>query len=193
MTSFQRPSSILMTCSTPDAAEGGVSSSLPSGMYPTFRVFLSFVPIRPIYEVPQQGAVTVPRRLLMIEMPPIMAAFFSATESNAVARCFTADAIVRDERRQHRGVHEIEAWHRDVVARRPFTERPVSPCWSATANWSFRRRSLATFPAAAARSTGFDSIAHASDAHDASTERFSATVISTSRTTSSGCRNALNG
>ena len=48
-------------------------------------------------------------------------------------------------------------------------------------------------PVAVARSAGFDSIAHASDADDASTDRFSASVMSVSRTTSSGWRKALEG
>jgi len=62
----------------------------------------------------------------MPDLPPIVAAFFSATQTDAVVACFTRDATVRDEHRQHRGIGEIEAWHRDTMARTPFTARPVS-------------------------------------------------------------------
>jgi hypothetical protein len=80
----------------------------------------------PTCEVLQQCAVTAPEETAMTDMPPIVAAFFKATQTDAVVACFTRDATVRDEHRQHRGIGEIEAWHRDTMARTPFTARPVS-------------------------------------------------------------------
>lgn len=61
----------------------------------------------------------------MPDMPPIVASFFAATQTDAVVACFTRDATVRDEHRRHRGIGEIEAWHRDTMVRTPFTARPV--------------------------------------------------------------------
>jgi len=55
------------------------------------------------------------------ELPAPIAGYFAheATDPAAVAQCFTGNAIVVDERREHRGRLAIEAWN--AAARRAFT------------------------------------------------------------------------
>lgn len=48
-------------------------------------------------------------------LPTVIAAYFDAAnrhESAAVAACFTPDAVVTDERQQHRGRAAIAEWER---------------------------------------------------------------------------------
>ena len=49
-------------------------------------------------------------------MPAAVAAYFESTDPMAVARCFTEDAVVADERRRHHGRAEIAAWNAAAVA-----------------------------------------------------------------------------
>lgn len=52
------------------------------------------------------------------ELPAPVAGYFAheTTDPNAVARCFTEDAVVVDERNEHRGRAAIAAWHAAAVA-----------------------------------------------------------------------------
>lgn len=54
--------------------------------------------------------------------------FFShlASDPQAVARCFTEDAVVLDEGREHYGSAAIAAWNADVIAKYACTTEPVS-------------------------------------------------------------------
>ncbi|AKF03971.1 nuclear transport factor 2 family protein [Sandaracinus amylolyticus] len=56
-----------------------------------------------------------------------VARFFAhqTTDPEAVARCFTEDAVVLDEGRQHRGRAAIAAWSADSVANYRFTTEPL--------------------------------------------------------------------
>ncbi|ABX18843.1 conserved hypothetical protein [Burkholderia multivorans ATCC 17616] len=61
-------------------------------------------------------------------LPRAIVSFFShlATDPQAVARCFTEDAVVLDERREHYGSAAIAAWNADVIAKYACTTEPVS-------------------------------------------------------------------
>lgn len=52
------------------------------------------------------------------ELAAPIAGYFAheATDPVAVARCFTEDAVVADERREHRGRAAIAAWNAAAVA-----------------------------------------------------------------------------
>ena len=58
-----------------------------------------------------------------LELPAPIARYFAneTSDSQAVARCFTKDAVVVDERRKHRGHASIAAWNADVTAKYAFT------------------------------------------------------------------------
>lgn len=63
-----------------------------------------------------------------LKLPAPVASFF-AHESNdpqAVARCFSEDAVVRDEGQQHRGRSAIAAWNADVVRKYQFKSEPLA-------------------------------------------------------------------
>lgn len=61
------------------------------------------------------------------DLPAPIAAYFTADrgDSRAVAQCFTDDAVVRDEGRDHVGPAEIEAWKRAASARYRYTAEPL--------------------------------------------------------------------
>ncbi|HDV6319178.1 TPA: nuclear transport factor 2 family protein [Burkholderia multivorans] len=61
-------------------------------------------------------------------LPRAIVSFFShlATHPQAVARCFTEDAVVLDEGREHYGSAAIAAWNADVIAKYACTTEPVS-------------------------------------------------------------------
>jgi ketosteroid isomerase-like protein len=61
-------------------------------------------------------------------LPAPIAAYFAhaTTDPRALARCFTADALVIDERQEHRGRGAIEAWNAAVTAKIAFTTEVVA-------------------------------------------------------------------
>ena len=62
-------------------------------------------------------------------LPESIAAYFAsepdATEG-ALASIFTANAVVHDEGKEHRGLDAIRDWRIDTMRRTPFTARPLS-------------------------------------------------------------------
>ncbi|MFG0317682.1 MAG: nuclear transport factor 2 family protein [Planctomycetota bacterium JB042] len=63
-----------------------------------------------------------------IDVPRPVAAYLEAEkakDARALARCFDAGAVVRDEGREHRGVAAIEAWHREANATAPYVVEPL--------------------------------------------------------------------
>ncbi len=58
-----------------------------------------------------------------LELPAPIASYFAnkTSDSRAVARCFTKDGLVVDERQEHRGHAAIAAWNADATARYSFT------------------------------------------------------------------------
>jgi hypothetical protein len=63
-----------------------------------------------------------------LNLPEPIAAYFEADrhDAAAVARCFTTDAVVTDEKRTHTGQAAIEAWKADASAQFSYTVEPYS-------------------------------------------------------------------
>jgi len=65
----------------------------------------------------------------VLRLPELVATYFalpSAADPTSLEAVFADDAVVRDERQEHRGVAAIRAWRADTMARTPFTARPLS-------------------------------------------------------------------
>ena len=62
-----------------------------------------------------------------VNLPPSVAAYFQADTRDAdrVAQCFTADAVVIDERREHRGRAAIANWKTEATAKYHYTSEPI--------------------------------------------------------------------
>jgi hypothetical protein len=62
-------------------------------------------------------------------MAPALVAYFSAEDTadvEALERCFTADAVVRDEGRVMRGLDAIKAWKSAAQAKYKYRVEPLS-------------------------------------------------------------------
>jgi hypothetical protein len=62
-----------------------------------------------------------------INLPPSIEAYFHADTRDAdrVAQCFTGDAVVIDERREHRGRTAIASWKAAAAAKYHYTSEPI--------------------------------------------------------------------
>ena len=60
---------------------------------------------------------------MTLDLPQPIAAYFSADkeDSESVARCFTEDAIVKDEGHTYRGRADIQQWKADVATKYRYT------------------------------------------------------------------------
>ena len=65
---------------------------------------------------------------MSIELPSPIAAYFAAdsTDGDAVARCFTVDAVVTDEGQTHRGTAAIKAWKDKASLKFTYTAEPFA-------------------------------------------------------------------
>lgn len=63
-----------------------------------------------------------------ITLPGPVAAYFAAdrSDSDAVALCFTEDAVVMDERRTHAGSEAIRRWKAEASAKFSYTTDPFA-------------------------------------------------------------------
>ena len=63
---------------------------------------------------------------MTLDLPQPVADYFTAdrSDSEAVSRCFTEDAVVKDEGHTHRGRAAIEQWKADASARYQYTSEP---------------------------------------------------------------------
>ena len=72
-----------------------------------------------------------------VTMPPAVAAYFSAestADTDALERCFTSDAVVRDEGQLMRGLDAIKAWKLAAQAKYRYRVEPLTAsCEGATA------------------------------------------------------------
>lgn len=62
------------------------------------------------------------------QLPRPVATYFAAEkvkDTDRLAQCFHADAVVRDEGKEYRGVGAIKAWRRDANARYRFVVEPI--------------------------------------------------------------------
>ena len=63
-----------------------------------------------------------------ISVPSPVVAYLAAEKSKdteMLGECFRADAVVRDEGREHRGVDAIKAWHREANAKYRYVVEPL--------------------------------------------------------------------
>ena len=62
-----------------------------------------------------------------LNLPEPIAAYFAADMRNgeAVARCFTKEAVVKDEGRSHSGQAAIAAWKLDASTKYSYTSEPI--------------------------------------------------------------------
>ena len=80
-------------------------------------------------------------------LPAPIAGYFAhqTTDSRALARCFTEDALVVDERKEHRGRAAIGAWNASVTAKVALTTQ-VLAVETATGDTVVRANVSGTFP-----------------------------------------------
>jgi hypothetical protein len=65
---------------------------------------------------------------MTIELPAAIAAYFAADlqDSDAVASCFTGNAVVKDEGHTHTGLAEIKQWKAESSAKYQYTIEPLT-------------------------------------------------------------------
>lgn len=63
-----------------------------------------------------------------LTLPEPIAAYFTADQQNpeALARCFTAQAVVKDEGHTHTGVEAIKAWKAATTTKYTYTTVPFA-------------------------------------------------------------------
>jgi hypothetical protein len=63
-----------------------------------------------------------------LKLPEPIAAYFNADrrDGEAVARCFTKRAIIKDEGQTHSGPAAIKAWQTEVSAKYSYTSEPLA-------------------------------------------------------------------
>jgi hypothetical protein len=63
-----------------------------------------------------------------LTLPEPIAAYFNADQRDgeAVARCFTSGAVVKDEGQTHSGLAAIKAWKTAASAKYSYTSEPVA-------------------------------------------------------------------
>jgi hypothetical protein len=63
-----------------------------------------------------------------VNLPKPIAAYFAADkgDADAVSRCFTEDAVVKDEGHTHRGRAAIKEWKTDASAKYKYTSEPIA-------------------------------------------------------------------
>ena len=62
-----------------------------------------------------------------LNLPEPIAAYFAADklDSDAIARCFTKDAVVKDEGHTHTGLAAIQQWKANASTRYRYTSEPI--------------------------------------------------------------------
>jgi len=65
---------------------------------------------------------------MSIELPRPIAAYFAADkrDSEAIARCFTENAVVKDEGHTYTGLSAIKQWKADASAKYEYTSEPFA-------------------------------------------------------------------
>ena len=62
-----------------------------------------------------------------VDLPAPIARYFTADAADGgVARCFTENGVVIDERREHRGRDAIARWQTEASAKYHYTSEPVT-------------------------------------------------------------------
>ena len=65
---------------------------------------------------------------MTLDLPKPVAAYFTAdkSDSEAVSRCFTEDAVVKDEGHTYNGRAAIKKWKEEASAKYQYTSEPLS-------------------------------------------------------------------
>ncbi len=65
---------------------------------------------------------------MTLDLPGPIAAYFAADQEGgeAVAQCFTENAVVKDEGQTYRGRAAIKQWKADISARYQYTSEPLA-------------------------------------------------------------------
>jgi hypothetical protein len=65
---------------------------------------------------------------MSLDLPEPIAAYFNADQrdGDAVARCFTGQAVVKDEGQTHRGLDAIRVWKNAASAKYAYTSVPFA-------------------------------------------------------------------
>jgi hypothetical protein len=84
---------------------------------------------------------------MLLDLPGPIAAYFAADreDGEAVARCFTEGAVVKDEGRTYSGRAAIRQWKEDVSTRYQYTSEPVA-CEQRDGTVVVTSRLTGTFP-----------------------------------------------
>jgi SnoaL-like domain len=84
---------------------------------------------------------------MTLELPGPVAAYFDADRegSEAIARCFTEAAVVKDEGRTYRGRAAIRQWKEDASTRYQYTSEPLA-CEQRDGTVVVTSRLTGTFP-----------------------------------------------
>jgi hypothetical protein len=63
-----------------------------------------------------------------LDLPAPIAAYFAAdiADANGVAQCFSENAVVIDERREHQGRRAIARWKAEATAKYHYTSEPLT-------------------------------------------------------------------
>ena len=63
-----------------------------------------------------------------VDLPAPIAAYFTtdAADAGGVARCFTENGVVIDERREHQGRHAIARWKTEATSKYHYTSEPLT-------------------------------------------------------------------
>jgi hypothetical protein len=66
--------------------------------------------------------------MIHLNLPEPIAAYFDADkrDGEAVARCFTNQAVVKDEGQTHSGLAAIKAWKTAASAKYSYTSKPIA-------------------------------------------------------------------
>jgi hypothetical protein len=84
---------------------------------------------------------------MTLDLPGPIAAYFAADreDGEAVARCFTEAAVVKDEGRTHCGRDAIRQWKEDASTRYQYTSEPLA-CEQRAGTVVVTSRLTGTFP-----------------------------------------------
>src|SRR6266478_6080233 len=82
-----------------------------------------------------------------LNLPKPIAAYFTADkgDGDAVSRCFSEDAVVKDEGHTHRGRAAIKTWKTDASAKYEYTSEPIA-CEEKDGKTIFTSHLVGNFP-----------------------------------------------
>lgn len=84
---------------------------------------------------------------MTLNLPKAVAAYFAAdkADSETVSRCFTDDAVVKDEGHTYNGRAAIKKWKEEVSAKYEYTSEPIA-CEQVDGKFAVTCRLTGNFP-----------------------------------------------